>query len=95
MRKPQGYATLVGPLDRGPKALRQGGEADTFTCKHCQRVVHVPPKCDPADLGGLCRICDGLVCRRCHAKGACTPWEEQMRRMEARHEFRRSAGLIG
>ena len=95
MRKPQGYATLVGPLDRGPKALRQQGVADTFTCAHCQRIVHVPVKCDPADLGGLCKICMGLVCPRCHVTRTCTPWEERMRRMEARYEFRRSAGLIG
>ncbi len=62
---------------------------DTFTCGHCNAVKHVKPRSDPADLGGLCKQCMGLVCPRCYAKGTCTTWEEQMLRSEAKDRFRR------
>jgi hypothetical protein len=65
----------------------------TFTCSHCNSIVIVRPKEDPANLGGHCKICDKLICPHCNAKGGCTPWEKQMERMEARYRFRRDAGL--
>ena len=68
-------------------------EADHFTCFHCQKVVFVKPRCDPADMGGLCRVCDKLICPACVAKMQCDPWEKQMERMEARDAALRSYGV--
>ena len=86
MLKPQGYATLVGPAS---PAL----EADTFTCGHCQYVVHVRPLADAADSGGLCKCCMKLICGPCVDKGTCTPWEKTFEKMEARDRFLKSAGI--
>lgn len=85
MRQPQGYATLTDPSGVV--------EADTFSCHHCQRIVTVPPRADPADLGGLCKTCMKLICPRCVDLRTCTPWEESMARMEAREAARRSYGI--
>ena len=87
MRRPQGHATLIEP-DRGKTV-----ERDTVTCGHCQRIVHVAPRCDPADIGGLCKICMSLICPRCVKRDGCTPWEKQMEQMEARQDALRSYGL--
>lgn len=96
MRKPQGYATLVGPpssLAGQRTPLEVNGEVDTFTCGHCQHIIHVPPKADPANVGGLCKQCMTLICPSCVDKMTCTPWELQMQIMEARYAARRSYGL--
>ena len=58
-------------------------ENDTFTCKHCNRVVIVKLRCDPADMGGRCFNCDGLICPRCVGKG-CTPFEKRLEQIERR-----------
>lgn len=87
-----GYSTICAPDDCGGIV-----EQESFTCKHCQKIVFVKPLCDPADMGGLCKVCDGLICPGCYAKrmagGPCDPWEEKMKRMEARDATRRSMGL--
>ena len=99
MRSPQGQATLVGPgymesgRPAGPAGLRDNGVCDTFTCGHCQFLVHVPPKADAADLGGLCKQCMRLVCPKCLDKHTCTPWELAIEAMEARQDALRSYGL--
>lgn len=86
MRKPGGYAVWTD-------ADGQVKETDTFTCHHCQFVVFVPARTDPANLGGLCKQCMGLICPTCVAKGICTPFEKALEQMEARGRFLRSAGL--
>jgi len=65
-------------------------EADTFTCFHCNTIVVVKPKCDPCDLGGLCRICDKMICPKCVDLGSCTPFEKKLERQEAIYHNRRS-----
>ena len=85
MLRPQGYATLFGP--------DVTKECDTFTCGHCQYIVHVPPRADPADMGGLCKQCMKLICPRCVNKAVCSPWEKQMEREEARDRALRSYGI--
>ncbi|MAH46437.1 hypothetical protein CMI37_11435 [Candidatus Pacearchaeota archaeon] len=85
MRKPGGYLVTTGP--DGTQ------ERDTFTCAHCQKVVLAKPSSDPADAGGLCRVCGGLVCGPCVSRGSCVPWEARMEVAEARDRFRREAGL--
>jgi len=81
VRAPQGYAVWAG--DRVT-------ECDTFTCGHCQRVVFVPPKADPAELGGLCKQCMSLTCPRCTAAMRCLPFELALERAEASDRLRRS-----
>ena len=95
MRKPQGQATLIGPkhvgeVPVGPKALIDEDECDTFTCGHCQFIMHVPVKCNPEDLGGLCKCCMQLICPKCVNKGTCTPWEQMIENMERKQDALRS-----
>jgi hypothetical protein len=70
-----GYATMSGPF--GFKK-----EADTFTCGHCQRVVHVTYKVPIDQLGGRCGVCDTLICPVCVQTGRCEPFEKKLQRME-------------
>jgi len=86
MRKAGGYAFS---FDVG--GIRQ--EADTFTCFHCNRVVIVKPMCDPYDLGGMCRICEKMICPACVDLGKCDPVEKKLEREEAKYRALRSYGL--
>jgi hypothetical protein len=85
MRKPQGYAFT---FDLGTGDILK--ERDTFTCSHCNKITHVVPFCDPADLGGYCSVCDKLVCKDCaylQSLGKpCTPFMERLARMETHLE---------
>lgn len=65
-------------------------EADTFTCYHCNKVVLVKPKCDPCDLGGMCRLCDKMICPSCVDLGRCDPFEKKLEQVEAKEIVRRS-----
>lgn len=85
MRKPGGWSFITDG-DTG-----RVSENETFSCKHCNRVVQVQARTDPADVGGLCRICNGLICPQCVGKG-CDPLEEKLRRWEASYDARRSYG---
>ena len=68
-------------------------EQDSFTCHHCQRVVLVAPRQKGEDIGGMCKVCMGLICPVCVGEGRCETWEKKMERQEARERFLRSAGL--
>ena len=98
MRNPHGYATIVGDLYSKAPTVVEGGvrhtevEIDTFGCNHCNRIVHVPVRADPANIGGLCKQCMQLICAKCVDKGTCTPWELAMERSEAKDRFRRELG---
>jgi hypothetical protein len=83
MRGTTGYATLVDPAFFGghPK------EADTFTCAHCNRIVHVKPLKPLDDLGGWCSFCAGLICRSCVGERRCDPFEEKLKRWEAKSSY--------
>lgn len=76
-----GYATLTEPMG-------QVKEMDTFTCAHCNSIRHVKPFCDPADLGGLCKCCMGVVCEQCVGRG-CDPLEKKIQRIEKSQDFNR------
>jgi hypothetical protein len=78
-----GYATWTEPTTFV--------ECDTFTCGHCQRIVHVKPKQSPESLGGLCYGCDRLVCDHCAGKG-CDVIEKKIERYERKMAIRRSYG---
>lgn len=81
-----GFAQMFGPY--GVQ------KSDTFTCNHCNSVVHV-------DWGQReftrCAMCDRLICQKCRGKG-CEPFEkrleEQIKVMERRQRLRREMGLI-
>ena len=90
MRRATNYSTLTDPSG----VL----ERDGYTCNHCQRIVHVQPRQRPEDLGGLCKVCDGLICPRCYdnrmRKGhVCKTWQAQMDEMEARDRLYRAIGI--
>lgn len=88
MRRPQGYAVITTP---GVPTQ----EFDTFTCKHCQRIVLVQPNRDMITTdGGFCHKCFGLICDTCAAKGVCTPFERQLEAEEARWRLQRQMGLV-
>ena len=77
-----GYATLTEPNGRTK-------EADTFTCAHCNAIRHVKPFCDPADLGGLCKTCMGVICEKCVGLGMCDPLMKKIERQEKAAQARR------
>ena len=88
LRQQAGYLIGVDPGMSAPI------ENDSFTCRHCGKVVWVKPF--QSDFG-TCPVCDGLVCPACAAacrgERGCDPWEEKLRRAEASYNFRRDAGL--
>ena len=61
----------------------------TFTCAHCEHVKRVEPFCDPADLGGLCKVCMGVICDKpeCHLQ--CDPIIKKIERFEKAAQARR------
>lgn len=84
MQRPGGYAVIT--QHDGPQV-----EIDTFTCGHCNHVTHVKSRARPEDLGGLCKICMKPICTGC-VGGVCDPFEEKLRRAEARYHALRSYG---
>ena len=87
MRRPGGYSIITDPN------FSQPIESDTFTCKHCNFVVFVKPRCDPADMGGRCYVCDGLICPKCVNLDKCDPLEKKLLRSEARGRMLRDMGF--
>ena len=86
MFKPGGYAFS---FDAG--GIRQ--ECDTITCAHCCKVVLIKPKCDPYELGGMCRLCSKMICPSCVDTGVCDPIEKKLEREEAKYHALRSYGV--
>jgi hypothetical protein len=75
-RQPGGYAVIVDP------ALPQGKrEADTLTCGHCNRIVHLGLS-DPE--GGGCYQCQTPLCKACVDAGVCLPFEAWLDAQEGR-----------
>jgi hypothetical protein len=89
LRNVGGYGVAFDP---GSDSVGQRDECDTFTCFHCNTVVFVKPKCDPADLGGMCRLCGKMICPRC-VSGPCIPFERKLEIWEARDNALRSYGI--
>jgi hypothetical protein len=85
MRRPGGQLTITDP--------NGVVEHDTFTCFHCNKVVIVPARADPARIGGMCYQCMHLVCPGCVAAGGCTPFEKWLDAMERRSDALRSYGV--
>ena len=85
MRRPGGQLIITDP--------NGVTEHDTFTCFHCNKVVIVPARGDPANIGGMCFQCMHLVCPGCVAAGGCTPFEKWLDAMERRSDALRSYGV--
>lgn len=86
MRNPQGYGIIFdlnGIVE----------EHDTFRCEHCGRIVIVKPKCNPDDLGGMCRICMKMICPSCVDLGSCVPFEKKLEEQERRDRRLRCIGV--
>lgn len=69
-------------------------EMDTVTCCHCNTIVLVGPRQDPADAGGFCRLCMKHTCGPCADLGTCTPFEAKLEKMEGRKVFLRGVELL-
>ena len=92
MRNEGGYSQIFFPDGRmrttvdlnGTKVQLNGSmlEASTYTCFHCNKVVHVLPKAD-VNAVGMCRNCMKPICQECSNK-PCAPWEKKMQAEEAR-----------
>jgi hypothetical protein len=102
MRNPGGYAqvffpdgnkesTAVFDETRTTVNINAGVfELDSFSCSHCNAVVHVPAKSD-VNFVGFCRHCMKPVCQRCSAL-PCHPFEKALQEAEERDRIRRSYG---
>lgn len=86
MRRPGGYATWTEP---GKATV----ERDSFACAHCNAIVFVEPRQDPAAMGGFCRMCMSHICATCAATGACEPFERKLEALERTDRLRRAAGV--
>jgi hypothetical protein len=97
MRNPQGYATIVGGENtiagfdnfRCEQVRLETMEIDTFTCVHCNRIIHVKPYAPMDDFGSMCRNCMKMVCPTC-ASGPCVPFMKRLEEAEKRDMVRRS-----
>jgi hypothetical protein len=87
MRKPGGYAIITNGDGRVT-------ELDTASCRHCNRIFHVGPKQRAEDIGGLCKVCMGIVCPQC-VGGACDEIQRKLDRAEASYHARRSYAECG
>jgi hypothetical protein len=100
MRRAGGYATITSPeptrvnFDRLRCEIIGEGfhEVDTYTCEHCNRIVHVKPGAIPEELGSMCRNCMKMVCPLCAPRG-CIPWLKQLEIAERRGLALRSYGF--
>lgn len=62
-------------------------ECDTFSCKHCNKIVHVTPRTALDDVGGVCKCCMGMICGPCVNLFVCDVFEKKLERIEARDRF--------
>lgn len=100
MRNPGGYAIIISPeptkvnFDRLRDEDIPAGttERDSFTCCHCNSVVHVKPFAPMDEFGSMCRNCMRMVCPKC-ASGSCVPFEKKLEAWESRDRILRSYGI--
>lgn len=82
MTRSYGYMQIIGGPrsndfpDPAMASLQACGEADTYTCGHCQKVVIIKPGGKNDD--GVCRHCWALVCPKCAGEQRCKPIEAQI-----------------
>jgi len=86
MRQPQGYSVITGPA---PGA----GEWDTITCAHCNSPRRVKPMAPAGEMPNVCHLCGdkhrpSFLCEKKACNDGCDPFEEKLKRYEARNRFR-------
>lgn len=81
-RRQEGYYAYTDP--------DKSREGASFTCQHCNRVHFLKHGEDPANIGGLCKVCMGLICPQCSALDRCDPIEAKIERWEAEGRLKRS-----
>lgn len=99
--RPHGYATVTTPEAASGRLnglkveqFNSGtNEYDTVTCNHCNSVTHIRPRMDPADMGGLCKICMKMICAGCLDQG-CKPFEKKIEEMEKADYLRRQNAMV-
>lgn len=97
MRRPGGYALITSPVAGrvnfdGLRCEEIGigaSETDTFTCAHCNRVIHVKARSQGDDY--FCRNCMASICPPC-ADHPCIPF---MKKVEAQEERTRRLQSLG
>lgn len=95
----QGHVIAVDPDPR--RGTPGTVEYDTRTCVHCQRVLFLKPGSGGTvyftfarggavheTLGAWCGRCAAPICLACERRGTCVPFEEAIRRYEARAALR-------
>lgn len=101
MRNAGGYAFIVNP-DAPSKAnfdklrveeIPSGvTEFDTFSCCHCNRVIHIKAGAPMDEFGSMCRSCMKMTCPAC-ADGPCVPFMKKIEQMEQKEYIRRQYEL--
>lgn len=97
MRNPGGYALITSPVPTQVhfdglrcEAIGAGTtEIDCFSCRHCNRVIHVQTRSQGDEY--FCRGCMGRICPPC-ADHPCIPF---MRKVEAQEERDRRLRAYG
>lgn len=82
-RPQQAGGLLITDLDTGKQTAR-----DTYTCRHCNRIVIVQPMQRPEDIGRRCGGCDGLLCVACSARDGCSHIEKRCDAIARREQLR-------
>jgi len=95
MRNPGGYSLIVSADEQRAnfdgfrcETIGRQHEADTFTCWHCNRIVHVRARANPDEFGSMCRNCMKMVCPTCADKG-CVPFLKKLEQAEKKDMIRR------
>ncbi len=99
MRRPQGYAVITSPVPTkiyldGIRCEEMGAgtfEADTFTCIHCNRGMHVKVG-EKTNEEYFCRNCMARICPPC-ADHPCIPFMKKIEAEEERDRRLRSYGI--
>lgn len=97
MRNPGGFATITSPVSTrialdGLRCEEMGAgilEIDTFSCIHCNRVIHTKAKTQADEY--FCRNCMARICPSC-ADHPCTPFLKKIEQQESRDRMLR--GII-
>jgi hypothetical protein len=99
MRNPSSTLLITDPDPTRSKGQRATTEVDFFACCHCGAHKQVPPGCDPASLGGWCRMCSTphRPAYHCERPGCftCVPFEKRLELDERRDRFRRDISSYG
>jgi hypothetical protein len=102
MRRPGGYAVIFSPetmkanFDGFRCDMVNPGmyETDTFSCVHCNKIMHVRPMAPMDQFGSMCRNCMKMVCPRC-ADGPCVPFEKKLAEAERQQYIRQQYAMLG